>query len=82
MPAEKKQNYDAQVFKAADYIRKYLGSVRAGTGEPPLAILLGSGLGDFANTIQARRSLPFSSIPHFPTASIAGHSGMLVFGGP
>ncbi|PYV44058.1 MAG: purine-nucleoside phosphorylase [Acidobacteria bacterium] len=78
MPAKKRQNYCAQVFEAVDHIRKSLAAYKINRVE--LSILLGSGLGDFADTLQARRSISFSSIPHFPSPSVAGHSGRLVFG--
>ena len=78
MPAKKRQNYCAQVFEAVDHIRKSLAAYKIKRVE--LSILLGSGLGDLADTLQARRSISFSSIPHFPSPSVAGHSGRLVFG--
>ena len=78
MHAKKRQNYCAQVFEAVDHIRKSLAAYKINRVE--LSILLGSGLGDFADTLQARRSISFSSIPHFPSPSVAGHSGRLVFG--
>jgi len=78
MPAKKNESYYAQIFEAADHIRKSLAAYKINRVE--LSILLGSGLGDFADTLQARRSISFSSIPHFPSPSVAGHSGRLVFG--
>jgi len=78
MPAKKRQNYYAQVFEAADHIRKSLAAYKINRVE--LSILLGSGLGYFADTLQARRSISFSSIPHVASPSVAGHSARLVFG--
>ncbi|PYV92879.1 MAG: purine-nucleoside phosphorylase [Acidobacteria bacterium] len=78
MPAKKNESYYAQIFEAADHIRKNLAVRKINKAE--LSVLLGSGLGDFADTLQARRSIPFSSIPYFPSPSVAGHSGRLVFG--
>lgn len=49
-------------------------------GAPRLAVILGSGLGGFADTIEERVFLPYSKIPYFPTPSVEGHAGRLVFG--
>ena len=48
---------------------------------PELAIVLGSGLGAFAESAaaQAGRSLPFTELPGFPAPTVAGHGGKLVF---
>ncbi len=56
----------------------YVGSrVRA---KPQVAVVLGSGLGGFAESLSARTSIPYSEIPHFPRSSVQGHSGSLVAG--
>lgn len=47
---------------------------------PTVGMVLGSGLGDFANTLENAVSIPFSQIPNFPTPTVPGHSGALVFG--
>ena len=47
---------------------------------PRLALVLGSGLGAFADDLEDRVSLPYSIIPHFPTSSAVGHAGNLVVG--
>lgn len=80
MSAKNEENYYAQISEAVDYVHKNLAARKTGRAKPPLSILLGSGLGDFADTLQARRNIPFSSLPHFPSPSVAGHSGSLVFG--
>lgn len=43
-------------------------------------IILGSGLGDFANSIEDTITVPYREIPGFPESSVAGHSGVLVCG--
>lgn len=48
--------------------------------EPKAAIVLGSGLGDFAAAIDVRAVLPYREIPGFPTSSVQGHAGQFVFG--
>ena len=47
---------------------------------PRLALVLGSGLGAFADDLEERISLPYSTIPHFPVSSAVGHAGNLVVG--
>lgn len=47
---------------------------------PKLALVLGSGLGDFASHVEDAVTIPYSEIPHFPQSTVAGHSGRLVLG--
>ena len=47
---------------------------------PRLALVLGSGLGAFADDLEDRVVLPYFSIPHFPISSAEGHAGNLVIG--
>jgi purine-nucleoside phosphorylase len=48
--------------------------------EPRVAIVLGSGLGSFADQVRDGRRIPYASIPGFPPAGVAGHKGELVVG--
>lgn len=48
--------------------------------EPEAVIILGSGLGGFAESIQNPVSIPYSDIPGFPKTTVQGHSGNLVAG--
>lgn len=49
--------------------------------EPPeTGIILGSGLGNFANEIEITKTIPYASIPHFPVSTVAGHPGNLILG--
>lgn len=48
--------------------------------KPKVAIILGSGLGELANDIENKVSIPYEDIPNFPTVSVVGHSGELLFG--
>jgi len=52
---------------------------RAGAA-PDVAIVLGSGLGDFASTLTEATVLPYGEIPGWPTSSVVGHAGTLVVG--
>jgi len=48
---------------------------------PRIAIVLGSGLGDFANGLESAVSMPYDTLPHWPASRIVGHEGRLVVGG-
>jgi purine-nucleoside phosphorylase len=47
---------------------------------PVLGLILGSGLGAFADSFRERTEIPCSSLPHFPCSTVAGHAGILVLG--
>ena len=47
---------------------------------PRWAIILGSGLGGFADRLQVDCSIAYSDIPHFPRATAIGHAGRLLCG--
>ncbi len=48
--------------------------------KPKVAVVLGSGLGDFANQIQIEKTLSYQDIEGFPVSTVAGHEGRFVFG--
>ena len=48
--------------------------------EPGVAIVLGSGLGQFAERLERAVRIPYGEIPHFPSPTVIGHSGELVAG--
>ncbi|HEY7817829.1 MAG TPA: purine-nucleoside phosphorylase, partial [Vicinamibacteria bacterium] len=50
------------------------------TAKPQVAVVLGSGLGGFADSLSSRTLIPYSEIPHFPRSSVEGHSGSLIAG--
>ncbi|MBR7043888.1 MAG: purine-nucleoside phosphorylase [Prevotella sp.] len=47
---------------------------------PKTAIILGSGLGELASEITDKIEIPYSDIPNFPTSTVEGHDGKLIFG--
>jgi purine-nucleoside phosphorylase len=47
---------------------------------PAIGIILGSGLGAFADHVADATAIPFTDIPHFPKSTVPGHSGRLVIG--
>jgi purine-nucleoside phosphorylase len=48
--------------------------------KPTVGLILGSGLGAFADTLEARVAVPFEKIPGFPPSTIVGHAGNVVYG--
>lgn len=58
-----------------------LDSVRARTDfKPEVALILGSGLGDYADEIQIEQTIDYTDIKGFPSSTVAGHKGRFVFG--
>jgi purine-nucleoside phosphorylase len=53
---------------------------RAGPSVPDVAVVLGSGLGDFANRLAAPVSINYADLPHWPASKVVGHEGRLVIG--
>ena len=61
---------------AVDFIRK-----RSGSRQPAVGLVLGSGLGAFAESLGDRMAIPYAEIPHFPVSTgVVGHAGELVLG--
>ena len=48
--------------------------------EPKVAIVLGSGLGDFADNIQIEEELPYGDIEGFPVSTVPGEIYFWIFG--
>ena len=55
-------------------------SIRDRCPPPEHAIALGSGLGDFADTLLNAIATPYGEIPHWPASKVVGHAGRLVIG--
>lgn len=47
---------------------------------PKVALVLGSGLGDFADRLTIDAKIPYGEIPHFPVSTVAGHAGCFLLG--
>jgi len=68
-------------FADAEQLAKVERFVRSRVGEiPSTAIVLGSGLGYFAENIEAWHTLDSREIPGYPQPTVEGHSGKLIFG--
>jgi purine-nucleoside phosphorylase len=67
-------DYYGQVKQASDAIADRVGEV------PRIAVVLGSGLGDFADDVTGSVSVPYAELPHWPASGVVGHEGRLVVG--
>lgn len=62
-------------------LQKCLKSVREKTDfVPKVAIVLGSGLGDYADDIEIVSELSYADIEGFPVSTVVGHAGKFIFG--
>ena len=72
------------MFDAKEYYNRlvsYAEDIRRITDlKPELAIVLGSGLGDFAKNISVEAVIPYSSLKGFPVSTAPGHSGEFILG--
>jgi len=66
------------IFDRAQSAARYIRA-RAG-GEIQVAVVLGSGLGAFADTLAEAVTVPYEEIPDFVRSTVEGHSGRLVIG--
>ena len=63
-----------KIKAAAEYICARVSA------RPTMGLVLGSGLGGYADTLEDAVRISYSEIPNFPVPTIPGHSGALVFG--
>jgi purine-nucleoside phosphorylase len=61
-------------LQSSQYISKRLNVL------PKTAVVLGSGLGGFANELENPVLMPYSDIPHFPRSTVQSHEGILYCG--
>ena len=66
--------YTDRIAEAADALRA------RGIDGADVAIVLGSGLGAFADGFEGATRVPYAEIPHWPAAKVIGHAGLLVAG--
>ena len=66
--------YFDQVTAAAEFIRTKSPEI------PKIAVVLGSGLGEFASSLTNAVSLAYEAIPNWPASRVVGHEGRLVVG--
>jgi purine-nucleoside phosphorylase len=63
-----------RIEQTAAHIRVRCGAV------PDTAVVLGSGLGDFADRLAGAYVTPYQDLPNWPPSAVVGHSGRLVIG--
>ncbi len=63
------------IEEIAAFIQNKIGNLH-----PDIGLILGSGLGDIAETIDSPIIIPYTEIPHFPKSTVSGHKGQLVIG--
>src|SRR5581483_2757568 len=66
--------FEAKMQQAVEYIRERC------TLQPRVAVVLGSGLGAFADELTDAAATPYGEIPGWPVSTAAGHAGKLVIG--
>ena len=54
-------------------------SVKSVAGNPEVGVILGSGLGEFAERLKHPEAVPYARIPNFPPARVEGHAGQMLF---
>lgn len=67
------KQYDI-LMKCYEYCRQITDFV------PKIALVLGSGLGNFADAVETICEIPYRDIPGFPVSTVAGHDGKYIFG--
>ena len=61
-------------------IQRAADAVEAALGRAEIAVVLGSGLGDFGNDLKNAKEIAYADIPGFPRATVAGHAGKFIAG--
>ena len=65
--------YTDKIEAAYRYLRSQIKA------KPEIGLILGSGLGDFADSLKKDAAVPYAAIPGFPVSAVAGHAGRLIF---
>ena len=65
-------------YEKLNSVFKYIRSIT--DFEPEIAIILGSGLGGFADGIKPEKIIDYSEIPNFPKSTVEGHMGRFILG--
>ncbi|KES14507.1 hypothetical protein GASC598I20_001680 [Gilliamella apicola SCGC AB-598-I20] len=64
----------SDIQQAVNFIQKHTNK------KPTIGIILGSGLGPFADTLEDAAHIPYDTIPHFAKSAAVGHANELVIG--
>ncbi len=65
---------DTKLQESISYLKSKI------TSTPTIAVVLGSGLGDFAQQIKNPIGVPTAEIPNYPVSTVHGHAGKIIFG--
>ena len=66
-------DYMQRINNAAEAVKNAIGTAK-------IAVILGSGLGDFGNDLSNAREISYADIPGFPHTTVKGHAGKLICG--
>jgi purine-nucleoside phosphorylase len=69
-----------KIAKAKNYILGLYSQSSSGTLSPEIGIILGTGLGPIAQSLQVELEIPYADIPHFMRPTVDGHTGKLLLG--
>lgn len=70
-----------QPFMTLEQMDAAANAIRSRTKhQPKIALVLGSGLGGLADSLQNADIIPYQDLPHWPTSTVWGHAGRLVIG--
>lgn len=64
-----------EINKAVAYIKGRIGDF-----VPEAGVILGTGLGGFADRVEAEHTIDYKDIPGFPVSTVEGHKGRMIFG--
>lgn len=63
-----------KIKATSEFLKRHTGL------SPKIGIILGTGIGGLAKEIEIECTIPYSDIPNFPTSTVEGHNGQLIFG--
>ena len=67
--------YYEKLIRCVDAVKEKIGGF-----EPKIALVLGSGLGPLAETMEVEVKVPYGDIPGMPVSTVPGHQGQFLFG--
>lgn len=71
------QNEPSVALRVEETVRAVRAKVST---SPRVGVVLGSGLGAFAESLTERVAIPYGELPHLPASKVVGHAGNLCFG--
>jgi purine-nucleoside phosphorylase len=78
MPSKRQTTQPTPEFLHAEFASKVI--LRKSKLRPKIALVLGSGLGAYADEFANATRIPYARIPYFPRSTAIGHAGQLVLG--